>query len=628
MEQTNFSSVAPLLPKVHSGGMVIRITIKTIKFSDGTAIDASGTQIVVLVGPNNAGKSSTLNEIFTGAGNSDEVGPVLRDVLMEKHGSLDDLNAWLATNAKKVKIQYRPRQEYAWLGRACPEEDVEKSWNSRNIGALNNILCSVIDVEQRIQVPGPQEPINFFTEAPSHPMHVLFKRPDLEERVSEAFREAFKTEIILNRGGGKMLAFHVGARPPFEPGENALSPSYFERLRQMPFLHKQGHGMRSFAGCILHLFTSPAPILLVDEPEAFLHPPHAKLLGSMIGHYAETAGMTRQLFVATHSGDVLRGILDANPKALRVIRLTRDGSVNHVNELNTADIQSLWNDPVLRFSNVLDAIFHDGVVLCESDSDCRFYSAVLNAILEQRREIKPDVMFAAAGGKDRMPVIIKSLKRLGVKIRVVADFDVLRDEGTLSGIVEALGGNWAAVKPLSDRLQNDIRTKTPPLALNQLRDQIASALSDEKGPSVSDQAIEKIKQSLKATSPWHYVKLAGVNVLSSGQPSIQANELLQHLEALGLFPVTCGEIERFVPTVGSHGPKWVSQVLTKNLADDPDLEQARQFVLKVFDIGPHLGWRPPSKTPETSSKIEESKVSLPPRPTRGGALLKKIGIRK
>jgi predicted ATPase len=611
--------------------MPIRVLLKSLTFSDGTTVDTSGSKIVVLVGPNNSGKSSTLNEILVGAGASahEEIGPVLRQVLFDKHGSSAELKEWLNEKVQKVLLPYNRGEQYSWLGSGCAMADVEKSWTGQNLGELNAILCTLISVDKRIGVANPQEPINFFEEAPSHPVHVLFKNPDLENKVNEAFKAAFKTEIVLNRGGGKFLAFHFGAKPELRPNENILSHSYFTRLCNLPFLHKQGHGMRSFAGCIFHAFTSPAFIHLLDEPEAFLHPPHAKLLGSLL---ARSIGEDRQVIIATHSGDFLRGLLDATPTGLRVIRLTRDGQMNHVHELNADSIRVLWADPVLRFSNVLDAVFHDGVVLCESDSDCRFYSAVLNAVLENRGAVAPDVMFAASGGKDRMPVIVQSLRRLGVKMRVIADFDVLRDEGTLSGIVNSLGGDWGQVKTAWQNVTASIRTQSPPLALNQVREQISVALDGEKNSSVSERTIEKIKGTLKATSPWHGVKLAGVSAFPSGQQRIQLNEFLGHLKGWGLFPVDCGEIERFVPTVGDHGPKWVSQVLTKNLSNDPELEMARKFIAEVFDVGPHVGWSQPDHVPKapvqssvSTNATVASESSTAPRPI-WNALLKRFGF--
>ena len=455
-------------------------------------------------------------------------------------------------------------------------------------------------------------------------MHVLFKNAVLEQKVNEAFKAAFKTGLVLNRGGGKVIAFHVGEKPKLGLGEDSLSPNYFNQLRQLPFLLHQGHGMRSFVGCILHAFTSPAFIHLLDEPEAFLHPPHAKLLASLLARSITT---NRQLIIATHSGDFLRGLLDANVVSLRVIRLTRDGSVNHVHELDGNSIRTLWADPVLRFSNVLDAIFHGGVVICEADSDCRFYSAILGAVLEKRGEISPDVMFAASGGKDRMPILIQALRQLGVKIRVIADFDVLRDEETLFAIIRTLGGDSNLVEPLWRQLKNNVQSQTPPLSVNQVREQITSILDENATASVSDRTVEKIKQALKATSPWHYAKLAGVNALASGQPRAKLDELLHYLKNYGLFVVHCGEIERFVPSIGTHGPKWVAQALAKDISTDPELETARIFITEVFDIGPDAGWCQPQPPNEVKTKADsKDSPTLPPSRPLWRSLLEKMGF--
>jgi len=601
-----------------------RLLLESITFSDGTKITTSDANIIVLVGPNNSGKSSTLREIQDGAGISKNVGPVVQSVTFQKQGTPAELKLWLEQNVQKVKKSYEDVPSYKWLGKGCEENAVESRWKHTDIGGLNGILCTLIDVEKRLEVANQQDQINFFSEAPSHPMHVLYKNADLEQKVNEAFRAAFKADVVLNRGGGKVVAFHVGKKPELSSDEDSLSPRYFQRLCMLPFLQKQGHGMRSFVGCILHSFTSPAFIHLLDEPEAFLHPPHIKLLAGLL---ARSIATNRQLIIATHSGDFLRGLLDANPACLRVIRLTRDGSVNRVHELDSNSIRTLWADPVLRFSNVLDAVFHDGVVLCESDSDCRFYSAILNAVLEKAGEISPDVMFAASGGKDRLPVLIQALRRLGVKIRVIADFDVLRDEGTLSAIVRSLGGDWNSAEPAWRNLRTNIQSQTPPLGVNQVREKIISALAEEKNASVSEQTFEKVKQSLKATSPWHYAKLAGVNVLASGQPRAQLDELLRYLESCGLFVVKCGEIERFVPSVGAHGPKWVAQALEKNLAADPELETARTFITNIFDIGPHAGWCQPQSQPEVKPQVNATDMSNPPpRLPRWRSLLRKLGF--
>ena len=111
--------------------------------------------------------------------------------------------------------------------------------------------------------------------------------------------------------------------------------------------------MRSFVGVLLNAFISNHSILFIDEPEAFLHPPQAKLLGKML---AKDLPTERQLFLATHSEDFLKGLLDANVTNLKIIRIQRDGAINKVSALNSSDIKSIWNDSLLRHSNVLNGL--------------------------------------------------------------------------------------------------------------------------------------------------------------------------------------------------------------------------------------------------------------------------------
>src|SRR5262249_3767824 len=136
-------------------------------------------------------------------------------------------------------------------------------------------------------------------------------------------------------------------------------------------------------------------------------------------------------------------------------------------------VESLWRDPLLRFSRALDGLFHEGVVVCEGDSDSQFYSAVTYHLAEQADaasadeettaedhgadapadveegaeslQLTPnpfDVMFTYAGGKQRVKLLAGALVGVHVPVRCVVDFDVLNDQGILRGIVEAMGESY------------------------------------------------------------------------------------------------------------------------------------------------------------------------------------------
>ena len=66
-------------------------------------------------------------------------------------------------------------------------------------------------------------------------------------------------------------------------------------------------------------------------------------------------------------------------------------------------------------------------------------------------------------------------------------------------------------------------------------------------------------------------------------------ELLVKTEELDktekVFILKCGEIERFVPTVGGHGNTWVEKTFEKyNDIDNKVYDEAKQFIKEVFDI--------------------------------------------
>ena len=364
----------------------------------------------------------------------------------------------------------------------------------------------------------------------------------------------------------------------FEPGEDRVSPRYIERLSKLPVLSEQGHGMRSFAGCMLATLASPALVQLVDEPEAFLHPPHARLIGNLL---TKQKPNWRQLIIATHSGDFLRGALDSEVDNLKIVRLSRNSNVNHGRQLDVGDIQKLWSDPILRFSNVLDGLFHESVVVCEGDADCRFFAAVLEAIHGSEHP-QPDVHFSSTGGKDRLHVVVSSLVALGVPTRVVADFDVLKEEQPLRRIFEALGGSWSKIEKDWIATKKAVEQKAPPLTRNQVSSKIKEIMGASEETNMTEREIDQIRKTLKATSSWNLAKQCGVDIVPSGQARQLLNSLLSSLRSIGLFVVECGELERFAPTVGKHGPQFVAEVLKRDLARDPELNGARQFVAELF----------------------------------------------
>ena len=284
------------------------VTFQSIAFSDGTTVSLDPNDVVVLVGPNNAGKSLALRELEQHVGKSVET-TVIKSTTLHKTGTPEGLSGYFRKHAQ-VKTQGSDRV-YSGYRFSVAERRIEEFWTN-NIQQLRSFFCMRILTETRIGDSNPANAIAVLDEPASHPIHMLYSDDQLERKISEYFQRAFGEALIVYRAGGNELPLFVGERLAPKPDEDRISNSYLERLRTSAKpLRDQGDGMRSFASVILHLLAPITPsILLLDEPEAFLHPPQARLLGEII---AKEKSPRAQLFVATHSSDVLQGLINVAP---------------------------------------------------------------------------------------------------------------------------------------------------------------------------------------------------------------------------------------------------------------------------------------------------------------------------
>ena len=558
--------------------MTVRIWLSEIHFSDDSKIAIDKDEIVVLVGPNNAGKSTSLKEIAALLRSNQTEGKVLKKITIEKDGSETELISFL-TNILKKETAATPSPIYRGSRANVSERNAIDYWNDfkNGLSELASIFVNSLTTEERLKAANPPNSIDFTKEVPQHPIHFLQHDDSLEKEFSIYFKQAFGTDLIVNRNAGSIVPLYVGNRPIPKNGEDRVSIGYLKELEKLDLLHEQGDGMRSFVGVLLNAFISNHSILLIDEPEAFLHPPQAKLLGKMLSRKRE-----RQLFLATHSEDFLKGLLDADATNLKIIRLQRDGKINKVSALNSSGINKIWNDPLLRYSNILNGLFHSKVVVCESDSDCRFFAAILAALHDNTDTAIPDVLFVHCGGKHRIPVAIEALKELNVPIRVVSDFDVLNDITPLKEIFEQLDGTWADVEKDWKLVKTSIDQKRPKLETTEIKKKIDEVFESTSEPVFPKEKISEIKKILRTTSAWAEAKEVGKAYIPSGDPTNAFERIQSKFKEKGLFVVEVGELESFVKSVPNHGPKWVNEVLTKDLKTDIELESARQFVTQLM----------------------------------------------
>jgi AAA domain, putative AbiEii toxin, Type IV TA system len=404
----------------------------------------------------------------------------------------------------------------------------------------------------------------------------------LAERISRLFHHAFGKDLIVFRGGGGSFPLFVGQKPTPSAGEDELSRSFIERLlaNAVP-LEQQGDGMRSFASVLLYaLAADNHSIQFLDEPEAFLHPPQARLIGEFIARERKSKS---QLFIATHSTDVVDGLIASGAENVRIVRIQRDGSINRVRELSRQRTSAIATDTLARYSGVFDGIFYQHVVICESDADCLFYNSILN-IKTISGDRRADVLFIHTSGKHRMGQLAETLRDLDVPVSVIADIDLLNEKNAFKDLFQKLGGDWADVDGHFEAIKKSVEQRRPPLNAERVASLIRDSLAHVGGMDSFPKAVEsEIKRIFKAVSPWDDVKRAGRAALASGQTINHYDNLFTKCASVGLWIVPVGELEGFCRSIDGHGPGFVAKVLEeRSLETSPELKEARDFVSAIW----------------------------------------------
>lgn len=526
--------------------------VTRLHFNDGTSLDVNFNDIVIFVGPNNSGKSQSLKDIFSRIG-CDGKSVVINDVDIEK-GNSDEFKQYVKRTSKEIGDNLYKGYQYD----IYDYQFNDYNCTSKLSNALKNYVVSFLKTEDRLSLSNPPSAIDK-NDIKSHPIHYILFDKGYQSKVSQYFNEAFGCELTPNYVSRKKVSLCMGPVPNLSSGS---APDLMDQLDQIleeyPKVHEQGDGMRSFTGILLHLILKNYGLYLIDEPESFLHPPQAKILGMVIG---QLLGEDRQAFISTHSEDVIKGLIGQCPSRIKVVRITREGNINRFAILNNNQFKTIWNDPLLKHSNIMSSLFHKNVVLCEGDADCRLYSIILDFLKSNSGQYS-ETLFIHCGSKNRMKPIVDALRSLAIDFRCVPDIDVLDEEMTIKELFIACGGEWnEEISKFYHQFSSGLNSGKESISTNEVRENMESFLSKHTGDRLYSNDIKKLFQKLKLETKWSLLKKGGEAIIPSGNAKVAYNTLNEAFQKVNLFIVPVGELERFVPVVGGHGPKFVNMVL-------------------------------------------------------------------
>lgn len=554
------------------------VVIKEITFNDGNKWKFNKDDIVLLVGPNNVGKSRTLKDLREDLNDKSESKLLVKEVKYETTGfSEEQLRDYFERNIAKTSYG-----DYCvWIdensSHIFDEQSFTNIWDEK---IYYKALFSFLSTENRL---GLTRPINFNLGVDNQNLNIM-RKLDIDSesigKLNEALHSGFQKSVEVYEDyldGNMTKKYKIGETNDICNAITSNRRDNLNKLKQFEDLHNQGDGIRNAVAVLASLIVNEHSLFLIDEPETFLHPPQARVLGKNIVRLSEG----KQLFISTHNIDFIRGVLEEDSSRVKIIKIDRYDNNNTFNSIDNDSIKKISNDRNLKYTNILNGLFYNQVVLCENESDCKFYSAVLD---HEFLAIYQNTLFCAVGGKEQFKKIVPLLKELNIEYKIIADIDLISNTDSLKQLLNSIESQCykRIEKQHKQFLENFEREMNSQV---KTQERIKTEINEAFDVDIymSPKVAERIKTILRDISSLKLLKSGGKNIIPQGDCMALFNEIKEFLIDYNIFILECGEIERFVPEVSGHGNTWVEKVFTNYADISTDVyDEARKFIRTVF----------------------------------------------
>ena len=566
--------------------------VESLTFKNGTKIPLG--RINVLVGANNCGKTQVLKDISTII-SGENVNRILVDDLGEQiPSSFDDLtNAFKLdihnTNGREnlIHLNHKMEQSVTTISGSNIKEEIKKhiAGNKQYFHSLMGPgILTYLSTENRLTLSRSCTTNDPLTHGPRGLLDTLFvSGNNAINIVRKIVKEIFNKDVYLDCTGLGQLKIRFGNNFSYI-SENIIDAS--PELAKYQLLDNQGDGIRSIVGIISALVAIKRPIILMDEPEAFLHPPQALQLGQCISKLIDK---DQQIFIASHSADFLRGLLSSTKDAV-IIHMDR--STNDEMDINILDSDMLNNiihDPLLSSSRVLEGMFYKGVVATEGDADAVFYQRAF-----QKIGASEEIHFVNAHNKQTLRKIVEPYKNLGIKYAMISDFDVFRDLYEFRQIISICNNDEIINNILQKRtkLCENIESQNNFEKLKKLKENLMLLASKEipENANIASELYDlrrQLKNLRDDSDNFSEFKKNGYKAFPEEIQNIFF-DMYNECISIGLFLVKTGELESLLTDYGiessNNKSKWIINALEKLFDITPDKnKELWKFIYELKD---------------------------------------------
>lgn len=555
--------------------------LKGIELKNGEKIRLN--KFTLLVGPNNVGKSQTLKDIHNRLtkGAAAET-TLVSSITLDRPSSYEELIKDLVVRPDPINVghecfdgitsDFNPNSMLRMQTGSLEKVFTSQPEAGYTLYNLSKFRVFYMDSESRLSIASSCKSYIPDESTPTSLVQALYgKFGKLDDKLEDAFETTFKKKIRLDYSAGPRLRFAVGDSFENIPQD---SREAYPIMKEYASLEEQGDGFRSFVAVILCLLLSKGKVLLLDEPEAFLHPEQARRLGKWIADHIET--FPCQVIVATHNANFLSGVL-AGRQPAEIFRLNRKNDITDYCPITADATRALATSPILSSQRVLEGIFARGVVVCEADSDRVIYNSV--AIHNHNEQ---ELLFLHAHNKQTVKDVVSLLKAASIPVAAVVDIDIFNSNDELDNLLSAFDPNADHSKALA--LREKLGAHVDKFAEDEVLDKIKKDLMDfldqlENKEHTLEGARAALKRIRGEGSKWSKVKSKGLSVFEKDIRT-EAMQLVDECKNQGLFVVPVGELEGWMD-LGVRKNRWVLLALER-ISDGNASNELIGFVGKII----------------------------------------------
>lgn len=518
--------------------LIRSITLKSGPQGPSEPLTFEPGSVTLFVGPNHSGKSKLLQELYQHIAQPFEL---LKPIVLQaiEHGILKEKHKrHIASELLQSSTEFiEDDMHYIQLTlEGCWDTMLRLKFDERlskleNFGSLVDVFggtgkciasrfCLSLSGSTRLYILDriSREDLKY---RQSSTLGLLFQHDDKRRELQSVLSETFGLNFVVDVTEPNHFVAKVAGTPPPQGIERSLGDEALSFFKNCEDFSIMSDGVKAFAGMVAAVTASQALFVIIDEPEAFLHPALCTRLARELCKKAQETG--RQLIVATHSAAFMQGCLQAAVD-LNVVRLTYRNGLATSRVMENKDLVPLMRNPLHRSIGALNGIFYESVVVTEADSDRAFYEEINHRCIANGHQGGISECLFLNAQNWQTTKIIGPLRKLGIAAAAIIDVDIVCEEAStpFQLLLEAAGIPTATRHSLGN-MRGQLRPRTD--------------------------------EDVKA------LKCMGLSSLQ-GDRRLEFEDFINQLAEYGVFVVPTGELESWLPHLHSQRPhknQWLEK---------------------------------------------------------------------